>query len=137
MALGIVLATASSCGLFEATDADPHRPVISNLQVAPRVVRTGDFISGSFSWFDAGADIESISMRDRNSNVSWSAARPTTGEEDEEDAGVFIFLGTSGTTLFTAEVVSTQPGIHHILIWVEDSKGSRSNQLEFTVTILL
>ena len=69
-----LMAACQSGILFEESNADPHPPSIANLVYAPQSIMTGGTVRGSFTYIDAGADIETVSMRDTSGA---NAAAPT------------------------------------------------------------
>jgi len=134
-----LMAACQSGILFEESNADPHPPSIANLVYAPQSIMTGGTVRGSFTYIDAGADIETVSMRDTSGA---NAAAPTPvipGVTDEEEGAaatsVFFFPGTTGTIEWELILDSNQAGVHTIKVWLEDSKDSRSEPVFFDVLI--
>jgi hypothetical protein len=140
--LSALVSFTASCQsgiLFEETNADPHPPSIENFIYAPDSMHTGGTVRGSFTYIDAGADIELLSMRDTGGT---NAADPTPvipgideGEEGAEATSVFFFPGTTGTIEWELVLDSNQAGTHTIKAWLEDSKDTRSDPVFFDVFI--
>jgi len=125
---------------FESTNPDPHPPTLTNFQYSPVNLETGQGIQGSFTYIDPGADIETFEMRDLTGSEGLLPVPllPDTGdEEDEEDTGtsVFFFPGRTGSIEWEMAVDSNQGGQHRIQAWLTDSKDSRSNIVEFRITV--
>ncbi len=130
LALLLVLAAACS-SLTSVPDNDPHPPVISGLRVTPTTIRTGGSLTVSFNYFDEGADIENVYIRDKHSSNSYEGKPPAEADDD-----YVLFPGVSGTRTFIFDdVKGSQAGPHTFVIWLEDLEESMSNQLEFTITI--
>jgi hypothetical protein len=55
--------------------------------------------------------------------------------EDEDNTAPFFFPFASGTIEWEVVMESNQPGAHTIKAWLEDSRGSISNVVEFVVEI--
>jgi hypothetical protein len=122
--------------LFEKTNIDPHPPVIDNFSYAPTVIITGETVRGSFSYFDAGADIELFEMRDTGGMGSLQPTPVIPGlGEDESNTAPFFFPFASGTIEWEVVLESNNPGAHTIKAWLEDSAGSISNVVEFVVEV--
>ncbi len=123
---------------FESTNPDPHPPALTNFQYSPVNLETGQSMRGSFTYSDSGADIETFEMRDLTGSglLDPVPLLPDTGEE-EEDRGpsVFFFPGTAGSIEWEMPVDSNQGGRHRIQAWLTDSKESRSNIVEFQITV--
>lgn len=142
--VAFALLSCQSGILFEETNADPHPPRIQNFQYAPASIEGSDTIRGSFTYVDAGADIESLSMRDQ-SGTNPASPKPFVpgisdvecGPEDvcEDPPDVFFFPGTNGTILWEMTLTSNQPGLHTIKVWLVDSKNSWSKFVYFDVSI--
>jgi hypothetical protein len=163
------LAACTNLGIFEDVGADPHPPQVQLLGVAFQppapavgepeeapaflppdgfVVRPYDDAANTLvfrvQYFDAGGDILTIIIRDRDGTLN-SSAGPTAPEVDLDGDGVpdpqpdlVYFSGTSGTA--DLEGVVFPPGVegpHRIELWAEDSHGSRSPKIAFTFTVVL
>jgi hypothetical protein len=123
--------------LFEETNVDPHPPVIENFIYAPKVITTGETVRGSFSYFDAGADIELFEMRDTGGMGELEPTPVLTNLEEEEEgaAAPFFFPFGSGTIEWEVVMESNNPDAHTIKAWLVDGSGSISNVVEFVVEI--
>lgn len=121
---------------FENTNPDPHPPRLLNFQFSPDRIFPEGIVSGSFTYADAGGDIELFGMRDANGgSIDLKPVFPDTGEEDEPVSTAFFFPGTTGTIEWEMTLASNQVGPHRIKADLEDSKGSFSNTVEFVVVI--
>ncbi len=122
--------------LFEKTNVDPHPPVIENFSYAPTVITTGDTVRGSFTYIDAGADIELFEMQDTGGMGKLQPSPVLPGvEEDEAVTAPFFFPFSVGTIEWEVVMESSNPGAHTIKAWLEDSTGSISNVVEFVVEV--
>lgn len=135
--LPLLLLTAGCNGRFpfEDTNPDPHPPRLLNFTYSPGSIQTGEFVSGSFTYTDSGADVELIEMKDTNGgSLNLRPVLPETGEE-ETVTEIFFFPGTTGTIEWEMTLSSNQVGPHRLKTWLEDSKGSVSNLVYFDVEI--
>jgi len=121
--------------LFEKTTVDPHPPVIDNFSYGPAVITTGDTVRGTFSYFDEGADIELFEMRDTGGMGVLSPSPVIPDAEEDAGGAPFFFPFPSGTIEWQVVMESNNPGRHTIKAWLEDSKGSISNIVEFVVVV--
>jgi hypothetical protein len=139
--LPLLLLLAAGCDgrfPFEDTNPDPHPPRLLNFEYSPDRIVSEGIVSGSFTYADSGGDVELFEMRDANGGtISLKPLFPDTGEEGEEVSSTFFFPGTTGTIEWEMTLASNQLGSHRIQAWLEDSKGSFSNTVEFVVDIVL
>lgn len=93
---------------------------------------------------DVGGDVVSFVLRDRDGSFSTTAA-PTAPEADTGGDGVLDTLPTPAFFAGTAGIVSLEDvaytanmqGPHRLELWAEDSHGSRSEKIAFTITVAL
>jgi len=159
-ALLILAAMTASCSkIFEPVGSDPHPPTVEVTELvywvatptptpvparagagsAPRA-RSIVWNSGGFTvsvgqkfqvgraYTDAGGDILKFSIRDRDGALKTDMTPPE---------GQTYYSGTSGTILGPEaglELVGVL-GLHRLELWAEDSHGSRSEKVEFTITL--
>jgi hypothetical protein len=122
--------------LFEKTNVDPHPPVIENFIYAPTVITTGDTVRGSFTYIDAGSDIELFEMQDTGGMGKLQPSPVLPGlEEEEAVTAPFFFPFGVGTIEWEVVMESNNPGAHTIKAWLEDGTGSISNVVEFVVEV--
>lgn len=122
--------------LFEKTNVDPHPPVIENFIYAPTVIMTGDTVRGSFTYIDAGSDIELFEMQDTGGMGKLQPSPVLPGLEEDDDAKApFFFPFGVGTIEWEVVMESNNPGAHTIKAWLEDGTGSISNVVEFVVEV--
>jgi hypothetical protein len=77
------------------------------------------------SYADAGADLDSVVVRDVDGPISGTLTLPDV-------------VGGSGTFEATLDVPETAAaGQHQVEIWAQDANGSRSAKTSFTVTVQL
>lgn len=136
----------AGCGfkVFENVEADPHPPTIFNLKVEPTTLSPGGSIVIVVGYADAGADIDSFHLNDRDGAESWEMV-PAAPVEETDDAGDTTtttktpapeyFPGTSGVVAGSVTVTAKQKGTHRLEIWAEDSRESRSDKIQFEITI--
>jgi len=141
-AAAVLLLAATACEngiLFEKTNPDPHPPRLLNWQYDPSSIVTGDVIRGSFTYADDGGDIELFLMRDTSGTDALDPIPllPDLGEDEEGgiETSVFFFPGRVGTIEWEMTMESNQAGPHRIQAWLEDSKESISNVVEFDVNV--
>lgn len=154
----VALPAACSVKIFEDIGSDPHIPTleITGLEHfvepppevptaagadASRRGRAISWDSGGFtvargklfliamSYSDAGGDIVKFHFRDRDGAT----------ESDLIPIDQTYFPGTSGT--LTGPVngleITGLNGLHRLELWAEDSHGSRSEKVEFVITLAL
>ncbi len=161
-ALLAVAALSSACSfkIFEDIGTDPHIPTIGVFALvhfvpaaAPEPVPTGAaadalareraifFDSGGFTlqrgkrfqitiaYSDAGGDIVKFHLRDRDGAT----------QVDIVPVDQTYFAGTSGAGTVPTEGIEITgvSGTHRLELWAEDSHGSRSEKVEFVVTLAL
>ena len=93
---------------------------------------------------DAGGDLQFFVIRDRDS-LLLTEVTPTAPEVDRDGDGEpdtvdtpDYFSGTAGEVdLPNVVFESTMVGPHRLEIWAEDSHGSRSEKVAFTVQVVL
>jgi hypothetical protein len=160
-ALVALAALTTACGVkvFEDIGSDPHPPTILAFGLAIYVPpeepapapttdqaasaargRTITVDSGGFTvargqkfvigltYSDAGGDIESFPLRDRDGSLKMGCV----------PADLTYFPGTSGSVTCVQdgyELVGIN-GPHRLEIWAEDSHLSRSEKLEFVITLV-
>lgn len=134
------------CGfqVFEDVQTDPHPPTISDVKASPETLRSGDTFSVSVKYADEGGDIVSFHIEDLESYGAWTLIPaspqnvPVGGAGDAEPAPEF-FPGVTGTAVSDPEnlptLIASQLGPHRIQIWAVDSHESRSEKLEFVITL--
>ena len=148
----LLLAAAGGCDfdIFEKVNNDPHPPAILNLQYGPQVIRSGEIVTGSFTYVDEGQDIDLLEMRDQNGAESLqptTPAEPTFDEDgnlvvDEdgnpvlETSTVFFFPGATGTIEWQVQIETNQAGTHTIKVWLEDATGSLSDPAFMDVEVI-
>jgi hypothetical protein len=126
------------------TDGNTPDPVFLPLEgftVIPNDATTNTFLL-QISYADAGADISTFGVRDRDSALNETKA-PTAPRVDIDGDGDLetleapeFFLGTVGLALLEGiELSSAMGGAHRFEVWAEDSHGSRSEKVPFTVTV--
>ena len=137
VSLAIALPACDGVWPFESTNPDPHPPTLTNFQYSPVNLETGQSMRGSFTYIDPGADIETFEMRDvtGSENLDPVPLLPETGEEEDSGPSVFFFPGRTGSIQWEIPVDSNQGGRHRIQAWLTDSKDSRSNIVEFQITV--
>lgn len=142
--LAAFVITAGSCDgglLFEKTNVDPHPPRLLNFQFAPSSIETGDEISGSYTFVDDGGDVVSFNIRDTSGLTTFDPTLPSTIEVDAEGEATeipgesIVMLGTVGTIEWETPFETNTQGRHLVKVWLEDSKGSLSNIVEFEVAV--
>jgi hypothetical protein len=141
-AAAVLLLAATACEngiLFEKTNPDPHPPRLLNWQYDPSSIVTADVIRGSFTYADDGGDIELFLMRDTSGTDALDPIPllPDLGEDEEGgiETSVFFFPGRVGTIEWEMTMESNQAGPHKIQAWLEDSKESISNVVDFEITV--
>ena len=82
------------------------------------------------AYTDAGGDIESFQLHDRDNNANDASLVPT----DQT-----FYTGTAGTVLGPEDGLELTgiAGPHRMELWAEDSHGSRSEKVEFVITLVL
>lgn len=135
--LAFLLSACDGVWPFENTNPDPHPPRIANFQYSPVHLETGQGMKGSFTYIDRGADIETFEMRDLSGSESLDPLPllPDTGDDEDPGTSVFFFPGSTGSIEWEMVVDSNQGGEHKIQAWLTDSKDSRSNIVEFQITV--
>lgn len=106
-----------------------HAPVISNLEVMPAFVRQFDgngqaSIGGTFTFSDSGGDLASFTLT--------TSQGQTLTADIEGAAGL-----KSGTVSGGLQIDSTVIGDYTFTLYVTDSKGSRSNTLSGTFSVVV
>jgi hypothetical protein len=160
-ALLVLIATTAGCtflNIFEDVGSDPHPPTVEVTQLviyvapvepptasitagaaAPQKGRTIFWDSGGFTlspgqlfqigiaYTDAGGDILKFTLHDRDGALQTEFA-PT----DQT-----YFSGTSGFALVpeSGNEIAGIVGPHRLQLWAEDSHGSRSEYVEFVITL--
>jgi len=129
----LILFTFSACDSITDIPAEnPHPPTISNPRVSPTVLRPGGSFTYSVDYQDAGADVVSVFVEDKNSSFATQGTPPA-----DDDGNPLFFPGTSGTATFTVTGFSgRQLGSHTLVFWLVDSEDSLSNQVESTITVV-
>jgi hypothetical protein len=149
--------------VFEDVGTDPHPPTMELLGVAYQpptsggvtaapdlgqpegfVIRPTDASADSIllrvQFTDDGADVQDFVVRDLDSSLNVKAV-PAAPKVDLDGDGVVdtlptpdFFTGTSGLVdLENITFTSKQLGPHRLEVWAEDSHGSRSEKVTFTV----
>ena len=97
---------------------------------------TGELFQIRVAYTDAGGDIVKFQLRDRDGSL----------KTDLMPVDQTYYSGTSGTVLCPATAVDATPagieitgvfGPHRLELWAEDSHGSRSEKVEFVITLTL
>jgi len=160
-ALLVLMAMTAACSfkIFEDIGSDPHPPAIGVtalvLYVAPaepatptidRAISSSQgrsiiWDSGGFTlspgqkfqigitYADAGGDIVKFPLRDRDGAL----------RIDLVPIERTYFSGTSGSVLGSVDGIGLEGivGPHRLELWAEDSHGSRSEKVEFVITLTL
>lgn len=112
------------------------------------VVHPNDAAASTFAfsvqYTDAGGDVQRFRIRDRDGSLAADLA-PTAPQVDIDGDGVLetldipdFFAGTIGrATLENVQFVPHMEGVHRLELWAEDSHGSRSPKVAFTLTVRL
>jgi hypothetical protein len=152
VALIALMALTTSCLLFEDVGSDPHPPTVTITglvhfvdPVAPPPSaalvegKTISFDSGGFTvspgenvqiartYSDAGGDIVKFTVRDRDGELATDLTPANT-----------YYPGTFGTVVGPEAGLEIKglSGVHRLELWAEDSHESRSEKVEFTVTLV-
>lgn len=152
------MTTACSFKIFEDVGTDPHPPTIEligvRVYVAPVETTTtttdrntaaphgrsiawdtgitmasGELFQIAVAYTDAGADITAISLRDRDGSLIMNCVEDTADQS--------YFEGTSGAAICVEDgyELAGVSGPHRLELWAEDSHESRSEKVEFVITI--
>ena len=149
-ALWIAPACDGTSPFFESTNLDPHPPEIRNLRVEQ--ANLGLFVTLqrlTFSYFDAGADIEEVEFIDLGigSVQAENIVEPVEvnplifldpdGEEGElvEPTAVAFFPDTEGRIQMFGALGSGLVGRHVIKMFLVDSKETRSEPIYFYIDL--
>lgn len=134
---------AGGCGfkVFEDVAVDPHPPTVTVLGVTPTTISPGETIEVTIAYADTGADIQTLNLLDLDGGDFWPLAPEAPPAEDPTDTTTEVvapeyFPGTSGTAQRSIEVPGKQAGTHRIQVWAEDSHESRSEKVEFVITVV-
>lgn len=104
--------------------APDYVPPEAGLTVRP-LDDSANTIAIRFSYVDAAADIDSVFVRDRDGDISFTGSF----------AG---FPGTAGVVeMSDIAIPLTVEGPHRLEVWAEDLNGSRSEKTTFTITVEL
>lgn len=171
-ALLFVMALTAACSpssVFEDVGTDPHPPRLGNVKIGyqpatpavglpepPNFVQCNEYFEVrpltapglaelifNVQYTDAGGDIMTFHIRDRNGNLNASAS-PTPPQVDLDGDGVLdvlptpeFFAGTAGfADLQRVTFPTSQAGPHVLEFWAEDSHESRSQKVTCTVTVV-
>ena len=157
-ALLLISAMTAACGfkIFEDVGSDPHPPTVEPTKIEVYVppppetpaasaaspnLRSIPWDSGGFTlaagqlfkigvaYTDAGADILKFTLRDRDGKLF----------QDLTPTAQTYFTGTSGTAFGpdAGIAITGVVGRHRLELWAEDSHGSRSEKVEFVITLTL
>jgi hypothetical protein len=145
--LALALACTLSLGgcgfdIFENVETDPHPPRIFDLVVSPTTIKPETGLNVQVGYADDGADITTFILRDRDSSSGWSIVPAAPVPEDPKatpDPAPEFFPGTAGIMHTVKPLITNlrQEGAHRIEIWAEDSHGSRSDKIEFVITVII
>lgn len=164
IAAPLLLGGCTRFGVFEDVGSDPHPPTMRVEQVlvqppeaaakAARVIAFDthglEVVSGAklqirLSFTDAGGDVVNFHFRDRDGSLSIDGV-PGAPELDLDGDGEpettldppEYFAGTAGIVTFRdIEFSAKMIGPHRIEVWAVDSHESRSEKVEFVVTVVL
>ncbi len=125
---GVLLFGAlAACGGSDSSTPAVHQPSLSNLSYSPtsamQAVGTTATISGTFAFYDAGADIASVRIT-------------SSGGADSVTATPQLGGIAAGTAFGQVLVPLDQPGRYTFEVWVTDSTGSTSNRLSGTFEVV-
>ncbi len=110
------------------------------------VIRPTDAAAKTFmlsvQFSDTGGDVTTFTIRDLDSSLNTDVT-PTAPEVDLDGDGDLetlatsdFFTGTSASVyLEDISIPSNQLGPHRLELWAEDSHGSRSEKVSFTITV--
>ncbi|HEY6000388.1 MAG TPA: hypothetical protein VI078_13960 [bacterium] len=109
----------------EPPPAPVYRDPAAGITVNPNDL-TADTLALRFSYFDAAADIDSLTVRDLDGNISYTATFTD------------VFIGAAGVREVTdVKITPTVEGPHRLQVWLEDLNGTRSAKTTFTVFVKL
>ena len=165
--LAALLASCTKYGVFEDVGADPHPPGLTLLGIGllppegdpanpppvtflpPATVITVRPGSGvivlKLRYTDAGGDLVSLQVRDRDGDFSASAGpeappepEPPVDGEAPPPVTLDFFPGTAGIVTWELSAIEGgQEGLHRLELWAEDSRESRSEKVEFAINVEL
>lgn len=125
-----------------APTAEPDLQPGEGFEIRPHDL-AGSKLLFRVQYSDAGGDIQFFTVRDRDSSLDVQVS-PTTAEVDlvggweaEDLEAPDFYSGTTGTAnLENITFSSKMMGPHRLEIWAEDSHGSRSEKVTFTVQVV-
>lgn len=111
--------------------APSHTPSISNLSYAPSSVFVGygggaTTVYGTFDYIDTGGDISTLRITSSCGADITGPMVPASGANPTAGTATFVVTGISTTTSYSCTVQ----------LWVIDGKGSASNKLSGTFSVI-